>query len=310
MPHLEKVVEDYCTDASKAPHGNFRLWLSSNPHPKFPISILQRGIKMTTEPPKGLRANLSVLYNLVTEEQFAKCNMTYKYKKLLFALSWFHAILLERRKFKSLGFNIPYDFNESDFSICHDLVIVFLDEYVENTPWDAMKYLISEANYGGRITDDWDRRLVNVYIAQFFCEDAIGVPGFPLSTLAEYYIPQDGPLSSYKEYLKQLPLTDLPAAFGQHANADISSQIEDSTEFFHTVSMLMAGGGGGSDDEAAAKVLRLAAGLEEQCPPPFDVRKIRNDFQELDRYNKLLVMLKRDVHALQLGVQGLVVITP
>jgi len=54
------------------------------------------------------------------------------------------------------------------------------------------------------------------------------------------------------------------------------------------------------------------------------VRKIRNDFQsrsdpdplktvlfqELDRYNKLLVMLKRDVHALQLGVQGLVVITP
>ena len=37
---------------------------------------------------------------------------------------------------------------------CHDLVIVFLDEYPENTPWDAMKYLISEANYGGRITDD------------------------------------------------------------------------------------------------------------------------------------------------------------
>merc|ERR1711959_742443 len=85
-----------------------------------------------------------------------------------------------------------------------------------------------------------------------------------------------------------------------------------------------AGGGGGSDDEAAAKVLRLAAGLEEQCPPPFDVRKIRNDFQsrsdpdplktvlfqELDRYNKLLKSLKSDVHALQLGVQGLVVITP
>lgn len=75
--------------------------------------------------------------------------MSFKYKKLLFALSWFHAILLERRKFKSLGFNIPYEFNESDFAICHDLIIVFLDEYPERTPIEAMRYLIAEANYGG-----------------------------------------------------------------------------------------------------------------------------------------------------------------
>jgi dynein heavy chain len=92
---------------------------------------------------------------------------------LLFALAWFHAILLERRKFKSLGFNIPYDFNESDFAICHDLIIVFLDEYPDKVPFDAMKYLIAEANYGGRVTDDWDRRLVNVYIGELFCDDCI-----------------------------------------------------------------------------------------------------------------------------------------
>jgi len=324
MPELEKMVETYCTDATKQPHPDFRLWLSSSPHPKFPISLLQRAIKMTTEPPKGLRANMSVLFNLVTEDQFARCGQQYKYKKLLFALAWFHAVLLERRKFKSLGFNIPYEFNESDFAICHDLVIVFLDEYPENTPWDAMKYLISEANYGGRITDDWDRRLVNVYIAQFFCDNAIDIPGFPLSSLPEYYIPPDGQLGSYKDQIRCMPLTDLPAAFGQHANADISSMIEDSNEFFVTVSSLMASGAGASDDEAAARVLSLAKGLEEQTPPSWDLRAVRKSFesrsdpdplktvlfQELDRYNKLLKNLKRDTHALQLGVQGLVVITP
>lgn len=62
------------------------------------------------------------------QEQFSRCGQSFRYRKLLFSLAWFHAILLERRKFKSLGFNVPYEFNESDFSICHDLVIVFLDE--------------------------------------------------------------------------------------------------------------------------------------------------------------------------------------
>ena len=163
MPTLEKMINSL---VEGHPHPKFRLWLSSSPDPNFPIAILQRGIKMTTEPPKGLRSNLTTLYNTISEEQFARCGHQSTYKRLLFALVWFHAILLERRKFKSLGFNIPYDFNESDFAICHDLIIVFLDEYPDRIPFDAMKYLIAEANYGGRVTDDWDRRLVNVYIGK------------------------------------------------------------------------------------------------------------------------------------------------
>ena len=54
MPKLEKLVDHFCNKIE--PHPEFRLWLSSSPHPKFPIAILQRSIKMTTEPPRGLRA--------------------------------------------------------------------------------------------------------------------------------------------------------------------------------------------------------------------------------------------------------------
>jgi len=37
----------------------------------------------------------------------------------------------------------------------------------ENLPWDTLRYLIGEAMYGGRVTDDWDRRIVNTYLAEF-----------------------------------------------------------------------------------------------------------------------------------------------
>lgn len=49
MPRLDKIIEMLQTGKV---HPRFRVWLSSNPHPEFPISILQAGIKMTTEPPK------------------------------------------------------------------------------------------------------------------------------------------------------------------------------------------------------------------------------------------------------------------
>ena len=66
---------------------------------------------------QGLKANIKRLYQLITEENFQNPRPE-KYKKLLFALCFFHSILLERRKFLMLGWNIPYDFNDSDFEVC------------------------------------------------------------------------------------------------------------------------------------------------------------------------------------------------
>lgn len=57
------------------------------------------------------------------------------------------------------------------------LLSLYLDKYDE-IPWDALKYMIAEVNYGGHVTDDWDRRLLSTYINDYVCEAAVQQPFF------------------------------------------------------------------------------------------------------------------------------------
>lgn len=56
-----------------------------------------------------------------------------------------------------------------------------------------------------------------------------------LSVLETYFIPKDGSLASYKEYISMLPGMDPPEAFGQHPNADVASQITEARTLFETL---------------------------------------------------------------------------
>ena len=76
-------------------HPDFRLWLSSMPTPDFPASVLQSGIKLTCEPPKGVKANVTRTYADMTEGPFeSSCpSKPVAWKKLLFSLTFFHAVI-------------------------------------------------------------------------------------------------------------------------------------------------------------------------------------------------------------------------
>jgi len=107
------------------------LWLSSAPHPKFPISILQRCIKVTTEPPKGVKANMFRLYSNMNINKFdpkeLKLNNSLYYMKLVYSLCWFHSLIIERKRFKSLGWNVIYDFNDSDWETADNILLMYVD---------------------------------------------------------------------------------------------------------------------------------------------------------------------------------------
>lgn len=111
-------------------HPNFRLWLSSMPSPDFPASVLQTSIKLTSEPPKGVKANIGRTYTDMTPGPYTNScpSQPTAWKKLLFSLTFFHAVVQERRKFGPIGWNIPYSFNQSDLECSMMSLAGFLRE--------------------------------------------------------------------------------------------------------------------------------------------------------------------------------------
>lgn len=120
MTTLEKICEEFSPETLNA---GFRLWLTSYPTEHFPVSVLQNSVKMTNEPPKGLKANLlkSYLNDPVSSPAFytGSAKQT-EFEKMLFALCFFHAVIQERRQFGPIGRRISGDPNRVVFSSSHD----------------------------------------------------------------------------------------------------------------------------------------------------------------------------------------------
>ena len=102
MPKLETIVRDMSL-GNLVINADFRLFLTSMPAKTFPVSILQNSLKLTNEPPKGLRANLKQALKDLNEDHFEVHILRQNWRAMMFGLCMFHAVIIERRKFGSLG---------------------------------------------------------------------------------------------------------------------------------------------------------------------------------------------------------------
>ena len=203
MTELERIQENQ-GDVLQ----DYRLWLTSMPSNKFPVSVLQSGIKITNEPPRGIKANTKRSFLEVNEDWYNKSEKPDEFKKLFFSLSLFHAVVLERRKFGAIGWNIPYGWMNSDLETCRLQLKMYLDEQPV-IPYDTLSFLIAVINYGGRVTDNKDERLIRAILNQYFTPQVMK-EGYKFSPSGIYSMPPDLSVAGCLDYIEQLPLEDQP----------------------------------------------------------------------------------------------------
>eukprot|EP00105_Crassostrea_gigas_P038198 XP_019922346.1 PREDICTED: dynein heavy chain 6, axonemal [Crassostrea gigas] len=243
MPRLQAIVEKL-SHAGDDLDPQFRLWLSSKPDSSFPISILQTGMKMTVEPPQGLKANMLRSFGsggtgTITEKKFEYKEAGPDWQKLLFGLCLFNSVIHERKKYGRLGWNVLYEFNDSDLSVSVRQLQNLLEEHDE-IPWEALTFLTGEVIYGGRVTDEWDMRCLGALLKRFLCPEALN-PDYSYSpdgvNVHELYRPikTDIPFADVITYLESLPNYDSPELFGMTNNAEKACREMQAHELIDTI---------------------------------------------------------------------------
>lgn len=201
----------------------FRIWITTEPHPEFPITLLQMSLKYTNEPPAGIRAGLKRTYTNLSQD-FLDYSQHPCYLSLVYSISFLHTVVQERRKFGPLGWNIPYEFNSSDWLASCYFVQNHLEdlEHGKGISWVTVRYMLGEVQYGGRVTDDYDKRLLNTFTRVWF-SDSLFQESFHFIHKA-YIVFNFKEREAYLTAIDNMLNVDPPQVYGFHSNAEITYQ--------------------------------------------------------------------------------------
>ncbi|GFR19450.1 dynein heavy chain 9, axonemal [Trichonephila clavata] len=336
LHRLEKKLEEINT---LEVHDEYRLFLSANPPEEvagidtklIPPGVLESCLKVTNEPPKGMQANLHKALDNFSQETFDSSAREGEFKSLLFTLCYFHAVLTERKKFGSQGWNFPYPFNDSDLLISANVLHNHLDSEGGRSaviPWDDLRFLFGEIMYGGHITDDKDRKVCSAYLNRFFNSEQLEAdyplcPGFGMPPALDY--------ESYHRYVDENLPGESPAMYGLHSNAEIGCLTDASNSLLRALHLLEPSTVDTNDSPllnpvevsvAAApneeKIRQISEDILEKIPEEFPMAdlygKVSEEscvvpftavaLQECERMNVLLQEVSTSLRDIEKGLKG------
>jgi len=189
--------------------------------------------------------------------------------------------------------------------------------------WATVRYMISQIQYGGRITDAMDELMMDTYADKYFHAQALE-KGYEL--YPGYNVPDCTEIAAFRQSIEQLPQQESPEIFGLHTNADLTFrtlQVRDGlSTIIETMPKSGAGSGGLSPEEIVDKT---AEDLLSKVPQPFhkestveQLRKLPGGSsqpltvhlrQEIDRLNIIVNLTRKTLQNLRLAIAGTIALS-
>ncbi|CAI2172645.1 16667_t:CDS:10, partial [Funneliformis geosporum] len=209
-------------------HKNFRLFLTMETNPKVPVNLLRLSRILMFEPPPGIKANLTDSLKAISPSRLQK-GPTERIR-LYFMLAWLHAIVQERLRYCPLGWTKIYEFNESDQDFAINTIDTWLDSVAQGRtnispdkiPWEAMRSLITISGYGGRIDNEFDKRLLECFVNSLFTPAAYDLH-FSLVDVEgsdNLVTPEGSKIDQFMNWVNKLPERQPPVWLGLPSNAE------------------------------------------------------------------------------------------
>ncbi|GMH57655.1 hypothetical protein TL16_g02438 [Triparma laevis f. inornata] len=295
MPRWLKVVEKKLDEyALTGSHENFRIFLSSDPSKQIPIGLIERCIKLTNDPPSGLKANLIGAISSFSKEDYEDAEP--RTRGILFGLCYFHAVVVERKKFGGIGYNMMYPFALGDLRDSAKCLNNYMENAPTKIPWADLRYIFGEIMYGGHIVNDFDRLMAEKML-EFIMKDELldEMPMFPYGDDPKVNFKAPSTSLSFNRVLEHVEteMNDSPLAFGLHTNAEIGFR----TKHQNTAEAVL------QDILDLFKEVRYSN--EDVVSQLDEVGPYQNVFlQECERMNTLLIEVCESLEGLNMGFKG------
>ena len=185
-----------------------------------------------------------------------------------------------------------------------------------------MKYLTAECNYGGRVTDDKDRRLITTLLDDYFNEGVLNSEEYSFSPDPAFAVPRLNTRDEFIEHIKSLPHLIHPNVFGFHANADITKDINETNLLLNSLLLCSSQSEeskGLSQEDILAKLVNT---ILVDFPKEFDLDEITKKYpvdynesmntvltQELTRFNGLIAIVRSSLTDISLALVGKIIMS-
>ncbi|KAI4474528.1 hypothetical protein M0802_015568 [Mischocyttarus mexicanus] len=314
---LEKICEDLNPSNTSL---TFRLWLSSYSINEFPISILQNCVKITLDDPINIKENLLRSFQLKSinnKDIFDRCPGKEKiFIKFFYQLCFFHIIVKEKNKFGMQAWNIPYDFDYSDF----ETSILLLQDLINNhkdLSIEAISYFIGECNYGGKIMNKFDQRCLNNLLS-YYCDDNITNDSQNFfSNNPKYLLPRKCEYNEIMKHIKNMSINHPSKVFGSDENALTIRDAKETNEFLTYISLMNSIISSKNDEFTEANELIIIDNIETKITDISIIENMENInhstlsnplnivlMYEIELMNKTLIEIKETLKDLRSAFKG------